>query len=173
MANYVEGLPQLKAAMMAVPAKVMKQAVRKAVREAGNIVVKEAKARAPRRPGSGVLRRNITKKMTKVRNNRITVLVGVESGKVQLNEGGTHVTFKSHGKTKMRRATRRERRGEDPYYYRFQEVGFTAVGTRRGGGGRWIEGKKYLSGSLDDKATLIVRQFEVLVTASLEKFKAS
>ena len=171
MANYVSGLPELKAAMHDLPRKIMVRAVRKAIVKGAQTVVVEARRRAPTRPGSGVLRRYITKKMTKVRNNRITALVGVETGKATLNKEGTHVTFKTRGKYKTRRATKREKAGDDPYYYRFQEVGFTAVGTRRGGGGRWIEGKHYLSGALDAKQDLVVSQFGSIVKAVIENYK--
>lgn len=169
MANYVEGLPELKAAMQAVPRKIMVKAVRKAITRGAQVVVVEARRRAPVR--SGILRKYITKKMSKIRNDRITALIGVETGKAQLTDTGKHVAFKTRGKVKVRRATKRELAGHDPYYYRFQEVGFTAVGTRRGGTGRWIEGKHYLSGALDAKQAQIVSDFESIVRTEVEKYQ--
>lgn len=118
----IDGLKELDAALKAFPNRVQKRllggAVGKASQEIKKAVKREARARAF---NTGALFRNIKSKRGKrPRQTVVRYMVGVEHGKVRPVDAAGTVSGR---KGKRRRATRRERTGEDPYYYHFVELG--------------------------------------------------
>ena len=172
--KVVKGLPELRTAMSELAPRLLKKAMSKGLRLAAVRVQKAAQAKAPVRQdgkvAGGALKRNITKRRTRIRNNRITYLVGVETGKVVLLKGRKlAVAGSKNGVLKVRKATRRERAGEDPFYYRFQELGFTAVGRGgKGAGGPWIEGKHYLQNAFDENVDEALADIELALNNELK-----
>ncbi len=124
----VEGLKKLDEAMKAFPNRVQKRMLGRATAK-GALQIKTAvkaivKAEAY---DTGSLFRNVkTKRGKRPRRTVVRYMIGVEHGKVRpVNEEGKIAGRKG----KLRKATRRERAGEDPYYYYFIELG-TVRGVR-------------------------------------------
>ena len=180
----IKGLRELETAMKGLVPAMQKRAIRQALGAGGRVVRDSARVRAPFR--SGVLRKNIHVVVAKINPYKgvQNAYIGVEAGKVpekkDLVKG--KVAFKRRGKTKLRALTKREKRGEDPYYYRFQEVGFTAVGRRkarsgaskRSGGetaGRKIPGLRFLTRAFESNVGAITDKFKATISAFLEKYK--
>lgn len=174
----VKGLPELRKALAALPGTIQRRALRAGLSAAGRVVRDKARAAAPVK--SGALKRNIQFKMGKIRGNSISVLIGVEAGPVPVPTPEGRVTFKNRrGVTKSRKLTAREKRGDDPYYYRFQEAGFTAVGRRkarsgaskrRGGAtqGTKVPGKWFLRNALENNKKPVEDAF---IAASKERIE--
>jgi hypothetical protein len=103
----------------------------------------------------------------------VQYIVGVEHGRVRpIVEG--RVTVKNRwGKLVTRRASKREKRGDDPFYFRFQELGFRAVGTRRGGPGRKIPGRRFLTNALPLAKDRAITKMREVLRAGLEAGEAS
>jgi hypothetical protein len=93
-------------------------------------------------------------------------------------------TFKTKsGKTRTRGLTAYDKRGQDPFYFRFQELGYTAVGRRkratrnersfRKAGnpsyGRKIPGKKFMQNSLDSSANAASQKVVAVARQEIEK----
>lgn len=163
------GLADVKRALSDLPGSLMRGAIRSGLNAAARVVRNSARASAP--VSTGAIKRNIQQKMGKIRGNSISAFVGVEAGKVPKPSAEGRVTFKNRrGKQKSRALSAREKRGEDPYYYKFQETGFTAVGRRkarsgaskrRGGAtaGRKIPGKFFLRSALENNESAVVDAF--------------
>ncbi|MGR8921868.1 MAG: HK97 gp10 family phage protein [Gammaproteobacteria bacterium] len=130
----VEGVKELNRALKRFPARLQGRATRAALLAGARVIARGAKSAAPRR--TGALRKNIVAKRGNRRYDkpgRVRAIVGVR-----------------HGKTRTRgRQTAYDRRGQDPFYFRFQELGYRAVGRskRRGrkSAGRRIPGKRFLT----------------------------
>lgn len=152
----VVGLPQLKELMLSLPSKVAVKIVSAGIRAGATSLVKEARAMAPNR--TGALRRAISVRRGKRdRKTRVTYYVGVETGKIPtIDENGRVKIRKRNGVLSSRKATRREKAGEDPFYYRWQELGFTAVGRRKGGSGPFIPGKLFLTKAINENESKTV-----------------
>ena len=109
----VDGLKELNESLKRFPIKLQKRALRRAVSAGASVVVKAQKATAPvlqefdRRRTAGALKRGVTKQR-RTRGVKIAALfaVGVASGK---SDDATN----------------------DPFYKRFVESGYAAVGSRR------------------------------------------
>ena len=170
--SHVQGLPDLKRALGELPGKVERRAIRGAIRQGADLLRKSAMALAPVRsegtrsggvvqpPGS--LRRNIQKKKLRQVRGRIAYIIGVETGKVITLKGTGKVAVQSRGRLRTRKATKRERRGDDPFYYRFVELGFT----HRGGGS--VPARSFLKRALDRDGKRAV----VVIESSLRRFVA-
>jgi hypothetical protein len=156
----VQGLRELEAALKAYPARLQRRALNAAMRAGAREVLQEVKARAPVR--TGALRRNVVAKRGRAAFDKGLAgrqIVGVRHGKVRTRE--TRFTTKS-GKVRSRRLSAYDRRGQDPFYFRFQELGFHAVGRRKAATraersarktgnatyGRFIPGKRFLRDGL-------------------------
>ena len=171
--SHVRGVPDLKKALLELPAKVERKAVRGAIRDGAELLRKSAIALAPvraqgNRSGgvvqpAGSLRRNIQKKKLRQVRGRLVYIIGVETGKTITLKGTGKVAFQSRGKLRIRKATRRERRREAPFYYRFVELGFTHTG-----GGK-IPARSFLKAALDRSGNRAVE----VIDASLRRFVAS
>lgn len=173
MASHVKGVPDLKKALLDLPTKVERMAVRGAIRQGAELLRKSAVALAPRRSEgkrsggivqpAGTLRRNIQKKKLRTVRGRLTYIIGVETGKTITLKGTGKVAFQSRGgKLRTRKATKRERRREDPFYYRFVELGFTHKGGAR------VPARSFLKRALDRDEKKAV----ALIESSLRRFVA-
>lgn len=124
----VSGIADFKAAITALVADMRRKVVRAALRDAARPVIRAAQNNAPvlrvpkrnRRPGT--LKRNIKVFASKVKNGRngvLGVFIKVRASKAALKKGGGAGA----------------KNPNDPYYWLFQEFGFTATGRRRLRGG--------------------------------------
>ena len=177
--TQVIGLGDVKRALEGLPGSLMRGAIRAGLSAAGRVVRDKARAAAP--VNTGAIKRNIQYKMGKIRGNSISAYVGVEAGEVPQPNSEGRVTFKNRrGVIKSRKLSAREKRGEDPYYYRFQEKGFTAVGRRkarsgaskrRGGAtqGRKIPGKFFLRNALENNSSAVVDAFVAVAKERAER----
>jgi HK97 gp10 family phage protein len=136
----VTGLPELKEALLAIPAKLRKKALGNALRAAGRVVRDDARARAPvldaskrtarRKPGT--LRNAISVRMSKVSRSNGDVGVFIN---VKPLPGAKFKTVKSRGffggVKKTRLMVKASQRGDDnpndPYYWRWVEFGHRIV----------------------------------------------
>lgn len=112
----IDGLAELERALRQFPVNLQRRALGAAMRAGAREITKEVKARAPVR--TGALKRNVLAKRGRAQFDRGLVarqIVGVRHGRV-----------KTRGKLSAY-----DKRGNDPFYYRFQELGFTAVGRRK------------------------------------------
>jgi hypothetical protein len=164
--------------LQGLPDKILNRAVGRGVNRGAAVVVKSAKSKAPigsytnGRVG-GVLRRNITKKKLRNRANRITYIVGVEAGKITTStQDAKKVVVRTRGRIKLRSKTRREKVGEDPFYYRWVEEGFRAVGRRKGGSGQFIDGQHFLHDALANNEDAVVREFKKGIEIVIDKINA-
>lgn len=138
MSVKIEGLDALTRRLKQFPVTLQRRALGNAMRAGAREIAREVKARAP--VDSGVLRRNI----------------GTKRGRRQFDRGlvQRQIIGVKHGRTNKR---------GDPFYFRFQEKGYTAVGRRKAAnratrlarrlgfgntGGRFIPGRKFLAGGL-------------------------
>ncbi len=104
----VRGLRELNRELKALPDKLKKKAVRRAIAAGAKIVQKDAKTNAPRR--TGALRRAIAVRSTPSRS--------------QPNLVRSSVFVRTAGN----RSKATIKRGEDPHYWKFQEFGWRATG---------------------------------------------
>lgn len=177
----IKGLRELEAAMKAFVPKLQKRGIRQALGAGARVIRDAARLKAPER--TGTLKRNIQAVVGRInaRQGIQSAYVGVETGKVGPAIAGK-VEVKRKGKTRLRAQTKREKRGEDPYYYRFQELGFTAVGRRkarsgaskrRGGQtlGTKVPGIRFLTKALEGSAGAAIEMFRATLAAFVEKQK--
>ena len=173
----IDGLEDVDRALKRLPLKLQGRAVHSAVNAGSQVFVKAARQAAPvlKKPDprrtSGALKRNITKQR-RTRGVRITSLfaVGVEHGAIPKPDRNGNVLItrgKRAGRT--RKLTARERRNEDPYYWHFMESGYTAVGTRRGGPGRAIEGRGFIAGALTAKKSQATEKIRAKLARNIER----
>ena len=177
----VEGLAELEARLKAFPAKLQRRALNAAMRAGAREVVKEVKSRAP--VATGALRRNVVTKRGRASLDRglaARQIVGVRHGKVRTRE--TKYKTKS-GATRTNRLTAYDKRGDNPFYFRFQEQGYTAVGRRKAANrsergnrkagnpsyGRLIPGKKFLAGCLAAAGPRALNTIKTRLAAELER----
>ena len=130
---HVDGLRELSVRLKEFPIKVQQSVNRKALRNGTNLLAKAVKQYAPRK--SGALNRNIKVKNRTSRSDawRSVFSVVVEHGKVQrltASTGKHHAGRDRKGKDRLRNASARQKRGENPFYWYFQEFGYAAVGRR-------------------------------------------
>lgn len=116
MAEALEGLADAKAAIEALTKDLRRRVVRGALRDAAKPIVKAARANAP------------------VKTGLVQKRIGVSASKIKNGRNGELGVYIRPRATKLARKTKL--RSQDPYYYRFQEAGFHAVGSRRVSGGR-------------------------------------
>jgi HK97 gp10 family phage protein len=130
LTTRIEGLADLKITVEALKQDLRKRVVRGALRDAARPIVNAARVRAPvlktpaRFRTPGLLKRSIkvfSSKQFSGRNGTLGVYVAVRGSKAKLRASG--------GKG--------AKNPNDPYYWYWQEFGFTAVGRRKVGGGRF------------------------------------
>ena len=144
----VQGFKELNKALDDLPRNLQRRAVNKGVRAGAALVRDRAKLNVPVR--SGALRRNIKIKARRRRDRGIVQYdVGVEFGKRNLSAA-------------------RKKRGEDPYYWYFQEFGYRAVGRakakgrkgreRRKNNARKIPGKRFMRNAFGSTRNAVVNK---------------
>lgn len=176
------GLDDLIRKMNALPEKLARQAANKATRAGAAIIVREIKSRAPVR--TGAIRRNVVQKAAPKKSgipgHR---LIGVQHGKVRTSS--YQITLKS-GRKKTVGLSAYDKRGEDPFYYVFQELGFTAVGRRKAAtravrqlrklgavaGGRRIPGKFFIRNGFNAGRGPAFEKIREVLAKELERIAA-
>lgn len=121
--SYVRilGLRELEKAMREFPPRLQRQWIGRAV-SAGASVIRKNVAGIARAEAfdSGALARNVRAKRGKrPRRSVVRYMIGVEHGKVRPITNG----MVAGRRGKLRKASRREKAGEDPFYYGMVEVG--------------------------------------------------
>lgn len=177
----LSGMAEVRAALAGVTAKVRKQAIRKALREAAKIVQAEARAKAPvlqtsapyRRPGT--IRRNIV-----VRASKFARKAGNE---------GVYVSVKPlRGAAQKKKGLAGAKNPNDPYYWWWQEFGWVASGARVRGGKRRrageqaarvasgaskkIPGKHFMTNAASQKGQAAVEKFMSTAVPIIAKINA-
>lgn len=126
----IEGFAELSKELDRLPLKVQNKILKKSVKAGAVLMRDRARALAPKRTGATARAIKFESTTSRSRPGTISFAVGVETGKVQAltaKTGKVSIRDKK-GNRKLRRATARERRGEDPYYWKFQEFGYRATG---------------------------------------------
>lgn len=149
----VRGLREIDKRLKAFPAKIQRAALNKALRAGAQLIVKEAKATAP--VDTGATRRNIIAKVARDKKGRAArMIIGVRHGRVRTQETKIRV----RGKERIRKLTAYDRRGEDPFYWRFVELG-----TSR------IAGRHFLTKAFDSQSQVALEKFRSTLAAEIEK----
>lgn len=151
----IDGLEEVRRALMETPVELRRKVMYRLLRKAAQPIVRAARAGAP--VASKATRRVVPGLLKKT--------IGVARSRIKQparGEFGVYITaLKPAGIKRIGRKARRSGAAGpnfgDPFYHRFQEGGFHAVGTRRIGGGRanraakvkasgarFIPGKAYL-----------------------------
>ncbi len=134
MAEKIEGLGEVRDALINVPVDLRRKVMMSLLRKAAQPIVRAAKANAP-----------VAKRSTKrVVPGLIRRTMGVARSKINNGQRGVFGVFirpiKPAGVKRISRQARRAGAAGpnfgDPFYYAFQEAGFHAVGRRKAGGGR-------------------------------------
>lgn len=160
----ITGLAELDRKLKEFAPKVARRMMNRALLAGAKPIVQQAKALAPVGTDRAI-QQNIKAKLSrrdKLNGATNRVVIGVE-----------------HGKQKNAGRTKRDRYRGDPFYWRFQELGFHAVGRRKAANraerrarkadmptyGRFIPGKKFMQRALDQQA-------EIAVAAVAERLRA-
>lgn len=156
----ITGLDELERKLKALPARLQGRALGAAMRAGGREIQREIKARAP--VDTGALKRNVVAKRGQRKFDgdlSQRQIIGVRHGRARAT-ASKFVT--RSGKTITNKLTAYDRRGEDPFYFRFQELGYHAVGRRKAASrrergnrkagnasyGRFIPGKRFMRDGL-------------------------
>lgn len=162
----VKGLKELSQELEQLPKKLQKTAIRRAVAAGAKIILQKAKSSAPR--DSGALRRAIARYN---RNNR--------------NE--PNITRQSiFVRTNRKRTKGQVKRGENPYWWYFQEFGYNAIGRRKFTGrgrqsrdafrksaGRFIPETKFMRKAFSTSSGRALVTFRRTLRTELDKYDAS
>ena len=155
MAEVLEGLADTKRALEALTKDLRRKVVRGALRDAAKPIVKAARANAP------------------VKTGLVQKRISVATSKIKRGQNGELGVYIRPSATRLARKTKLT--SQDPYYYKFQEAGFHAVGRRKVGGGRKARAERIkASGArfIPGKAFL-GRAFETQQRAALDIFQAA
>lgn len=168
----ITGLAELERKLKALPARLAGRALATAMRAGGREIQREIKARAP--VDTGAIRRNVVAKRGQRKFDgdlSQRQIIGVRHGRARVT--ASKFTTKS-GKTITNKLTAYDRRGEDPFYFRFQELGYHAVGRRKAGSrrergnrkagnpsyGRFVPGQRFMREGLraaGPRALVVIR----------------
>ncbi len=176
----IEGLAELQARLKTLPTKIQRRALNAAMRAGAREIVIEVKARAP--VDTGALKRNVIAKRGRRQFDQGLAgrqIIGVRHGKARTEA----TTYTVKGKKFTNRLTAYDRKGQDPFYFRFQELGYTAVGRRKAANrsergnrkagnpsyGRLIPGKKFLAGGLAAAGPRALNTIKTRLAAELER----
>lgn len=172
----VKGLAEMRKALLDFPKKLQRRPLDKAMAAGARVIVAEARQLAPVR--TGAVRRNIVAKRGQKRyapGADSYWIIGVRHGKTNTN------TVTAGGRA--RRVSAYDRKGEDPYYWRFQNLGYTAVGRRpalsgakkrRGvkASGRWIPPKRFMERAFAAGAPRALEKFRAVLAGEIAKVRA-
>ena len=137
--------------------------VRGALRQAARPIVNAARSKVP------------------VRTGLVKKRIGVSTSKIHSRKYGEVGVYIRPKATQL--ARKKKIRSQDPYYYKFIEAGFHAVGTRKikGGrrnraerlkasGARFIPGVKFLGNAFEEKKMEALEIFRTAVKSRIEKY---
>lgn len=147
---HVKGLDEIERRLKAMPKKMATRVLNKAIRKGANVIARQVRADAPFR--TGAIKRNVlVKRGRRDFDNGLEAryVIGVQHGKVRTEP----TKFKTKKGVRERKLTAYDRRGQDPFYFRFQELGFHAVGTRK----REVVDNKFLGTTKRVRATNVIR----------------
>lgn len=158
----VQGLREINDTLTKLPQRMAKRVVRNAMNAGARIIRDRAKALAPVGK-TGALKRNIVSKRGLRRYDdglEARLIIGVRHGKVR-DAPTTYIT--KTGKKKVRKLTAYDKRKQDPYYFRFQELGYTQRdGTK-------VDGKKFLQNALDQSGQRAINKVRDVARSEIEK----
>lgn len=178
----IDGLEDVRRALINTPVELRKKVVYRLLRKAAQPMLRAARAAAP-----------VAKKSTgRVMPGLLRKMIGVRASRIKQparGEFGVFITATTPaGVKRLKRAARKAgAQGPnfgDPFYHRFQEGGFHAVGSRRIGGGRksrldrlkasgarFIPGRHYLGDAYESNRQRFVDTFSAdVVAAAVEAF---
>ena len=162
----IEGLADAKRAIEELTNDMRRKVVRGALREAARPIVRQARANVP--VLTGLVRKRIGTFTSKIKRG-------------QLGEIGVFI------KPRISNQARRLKLGnQDPYYYRWVEAGYHAVGTRRVKGGtvrraqtlsemrannqvRFIHGKMFMGRAFDSKQREALSIFQTAIKKRIDQ----
>lgn len=128
----LEGVDELKRTLKDLPKKIRERAVRSALRRAGQVISKDAKARAPVLSFAGAMKQNrwfrtrtpgTVKKRISVRNSKFARQAGDEGVFIGVRPLRGRAQTKRFGKAGARNPN-------DPFYWRFLEFGTSKMRAR-------------------------------------------
>jgi len=172
MAEFItvelKGLRELRPRIRGLADRVQRRIMNAALLAGGRVIVRAAKAAAPNR--TGAVRRNILVKIAKQKmgyDNR--AILGVRHGRVNTKRGSAY-----------------DKRGQDPFYWRFQEFGFRAIGrrgrqsrferrtgvSRRSGAAfRQVAGKRFVTNAASNQAGAAFQAIQRSLADQLAKLR--
>ena len=166
--ELVKGGKEIERALKAIPKQLARRAVNKAAGKAAAVIVRQAKADAPA-GDTGALKRNIKREAWRSRYYAKVFAIGVAHGKVPENVGdGFGVSKGRSGKLSVTKLNAREKRGDDPFYFRWQELGWTHAKT-----GQKIPGKKYLTNAVEKKSSEAIKVYGDVMQAEIARLGKS
>ena len=158
----IEGLKDAKEAIEALTRDMRKKVVRGALRDAAKPIVQAARANAPVK--TGLVRKRL----------------GVSASKLKRGKNGEVGVYIRPRATSLARKTKN--RALDPFYYRFQEAGFHAVGSKRINGGRknraarlkasgarFVPGKKFMGRAFESQQRSALAIFQDAIKKRIEQ----
>lgn len=181
----VQGLAELRRALLTYPKKIQKRALDKAMAAGARVVAAEARKNAPVRSNgkwsggqitpAGATRANIVAKRGQRRyagGSDSYFIVGVRHGKTNTNPVGRD--------GRKRTVTAYDKRGQDPFYWRFQEFGYTAVGRAKALSGakkrrrvrptgRYIPGKFFMTRALSASSGAALEKIRAVLEQEIAK----
>lgn len=178
----IDGLEEVRQALINTPVDLRKKVMYRLLRKAAQPMVRAARAGAP-----------VAKKATgRVIPGLLAKMLGVRASRIKQpsrGEFGVFITATTPPGVKRLKRTARKAGAAgpnfgDPFYHRFQEGGFHAVGRRKVGGGRksraerlkasgarFIPGKQYLGRAYESHKQGFVDAFRAdVVQAAVEAF---
>ncbi len=161
----VKGIEEARDMLKGLSANLKRKVLIAALRKASRPLVKAAKQNAPVYNGKpridiipGLIKKTIAANRSKIYNG---------------SRGTIGLYIRAQGSKKLRLAQRGARRvgssalkGHDPYYYKFQEAGFTSPG------GRKIEGRGFIQKAFEANKYRVINTFSDYVIAEVKKQKA-
>ena len=176
----VLGLSELRKQLLAFPQKVQRRALDKAMLAGARVIAAEARKLAPVRQAAtweggrsggvtrpaGATKRNIVAKRGQKRyatGADSYFIVGVRHGKTNTNA--------TNSSGKRRKVSSYDLRGEDPFYWRFQEFGFTAVGRRAAQSGNQKRKRIRPTGRYIPGRFFMTKAFRAATPAALNKVR--
>jgi hypothetical protein len=159
----VTGGKEIQKAFKELPKKLERKAVNKGGIAASKLIVNQAKADAP--VDGGALKRNIKRESWRSRVYAKVFAIGVAHGKTPKNiGGGMGESIDKSGRLSIRKLTTREKRGDDPFYFRWQELGW-----RHAKSGKKIKGDEFLQGAIRKKGSAAITAYGNVLKAELKK----
>jgi HK97 gp10 family phage protein len=167
--ELVTGAKELNRILRDLPKNLQKRAINKAASKAAQVIVKQAKSDATV-GATGAMKRNIKKEAWRSRYYAKTFAIGVAHGKVPENVGeGIGVSENSKGKLSIKKLSAREKRGEDPYYFRWVELGWHHSTVKDAKNGDEIKAQPFLGPSVTKAAAQATRVYGNELKLAIDK----